>query len=292
MIPYVTRRAVFTVLCFFVAVSADAADLPNGMSLAPTSPLYFATADTVVRDLPNSDARRLGQIDKGQHVSVTGKVVTSDTASADTGSNWLAVKRPGGAVGYARAATLVAMIDGTLKTPLAGKLSAPDRPDCRYAVSFEGHSPVADAIQQTADYNIAFECDSKGSDTPLAFNAGMFITELPFDAQRAVYQINIDLWDMRVNDEDVLSVTSLYDPAAQQVSFDHVTDDKLGDGTGVGPESAADVPAALAAAIRIAHKVWQDGAWQQLSQLPKPGPDDDDPGGLPSDKAPDDTIED
>lgn len=266
----VTRRAVFTVLCFFAAGWAHAADLPKGMSIAPSHPLYYVTRDAYIRELPDNNAARIGQITKGQHLSVAGKVVVPKSK----GPNWLALKRADGTYGYVFGAALLPMIDGTLKAPLQGKLAAPERPECRYIVSYEGRTRVADDIQQTADYDIAFECEGK-SDTPLTFNAGMFITELPFEEQREIYQINIDLWDMRVNDEDALSVTALYDPSAQKVTFDRVNDDRLGNGKDVAAEPASDVPAALAGALKIAHRVWQDGVWDQLAQAAKSDTDGD-----------------
>jgi hypothetical protein len=257
-------RAVLAVLCCF-AVPANAADLPKGMSLVSGHTLYFVTRDAFVRELPDNNATRIGQIMKGQRITVAGKVVIPKSK----GPNWLALKRPDGTIGYVFGAALQPMLDGTLKAPLHGKLSTPERPNCRYIVAFEGRTHVADDIQQTADYDVAFECDGKDADSPLTFNAGMFITELPFEESRESFQINIDLWDVRVNEEDVLSVTALYDLNANRVSFDRVNSDKLGNGKGISPEAATDVPSALSGAIKIAHKVWQPGAWEQLALTPR-----------------------
>lgn len=264
MISNVMRRAVLAVLCCF-AVPASAADLPKGMSLVDGHTLYFVTRDAFVRELPDNNANRIGQIMKGQRITVAGKVLIPKSK----GPSWLALKRPDGAIGYVFGAALQPMLDGTLKAPLHGKLSARERPNCRYVVGFEGRTQVADELQQTADYDIAFECDGKDADKPLTFNAGMFITELPFEESREVFQINIDLWDVRVNEEDVLSVTALYDLNAKRVSFDRVNDDKLGNVKGIAPENASDVPSALTGAIKIAHRVWQPNAWTQLAQVPR-----------------------
>jgi hypothetical protein len=243
---------------------ANAADLPPGFTLTPTVPRYLVLRDAYVRAAPDNNAERIGGVAKGQRIAVVGKILVPKTKD----THWIAVKLRGGRTGYVFGTALVAAIDGALKAPLTGALAAPDRPDCRYTVTFEGKSQVADDVQQTADYDVALECVWRG--TPLAFGAGMFITELPFQERHDVFQINIDLWDMRVNDEDVLSVTALYDPMAQRVAFESVNDETLGSGNGVAPAPAADVPAALSAALAIAHKVWQERAWEILASMPKP----------------------
>jgi hypothetical protein len=213
--------------------------------------------------------RRIGQIMQGQRITVAGTVV----APRSKGPSWLALKRPDGKVGYVFSAALVAMIDGALKTPLRGKLSARGRPDCRYIISFEGRTQIAGESQQTADYDIAVECTGKDTDMPVTFNAGMFITELPFDGKRDAYQINIDLWDLRVTGEDFLTITALYDPNTKRVSFDRVNDDKMRTPALIPPEPAADVPAALAGALRMTYGLLPASTWEQLAQTPQPEPE-------------------
>ena len=264
MIAFVPRALLFVVLCLLAACPAMAADLPAGITLTPTQPFQFVVRDAFVRDAPDNNATRIGQVTKGQRISVAGKFVVPKS----NGTYWLALKQPNGKIGFVFGTALLPMIDGTLKAPLNGKLAAADRPDCRYVVSFEGRTQVADDIQQTADYDIAFDCNMPNG-APLTFNAGMFITELPFAEKREVHQINIDLWDVRVNGEDILSVTSLYDPTGKRVSFDRGNDEALNTGRGIAAEPAADVPAALAAALKIAHKSWQPAVWERLSQIPK-----------------------
>ena len=264
-------RIVFVALVFLGAFpgSASAADLPKGMSIVPAHPLYYVTRDAYVRELPNNESARIGQIMKGQRLTVAGKVVIPKSK----GPNWLALKRPDGTVGYVFSAALVAMIDGTLAAPLQGKLSAQGRPECRSVVAFEGRTQIAGETQQTSDYDVAFECAGRDADTPLTFNAGMFITELPFDDKRDVYQINIDLWDMRVNGEDFLSITALYDPNAKRVSFDRVNDETMHTPALIPPETAADVPAALAGALHMTYSILPTSIWDQLALTPKPEPE-------------------
>ncbi len=264
MIVFVPYRLLFTIVCLVMASPALAADLPAGVTLTPTQPIQFVVRDAFVRDAPDNNATRIGQLTKGQRIPVAGKVVVPKS----NGTYWLALKQPNGKIGFVFGTALLPMIDGTLKAPLNGKLTAADRPDCRYVVSFEGRTQVADDIQQTADYDIAFDCKMQ-TGTPLTFNAGMFITELPFEEKREVHQINIDLWDVRVNGEDILSVTALYDPASKRVTFDRGNDEALSTGRGIAAEPAVDVPAALAAALKIAHKSWQPSVWERLSQIPK-----------------------
>jgi hypothetical protein len=271
------RRIAFAALCLFaasaVAGPTTAADLPKGMSLVPGHPLYYVTRDAFVRELPSNDSPRIGQIMKGQRLTVAGKVVVAKSK----GPSWLALKRPDGKVGYVFGAALVAMIDGALKTPLQGKLSERDRPECRYVVSFEGRTQIAGESQQTADYDIAFECAGKNADAPLIFNAGMFITELPFDEKSEVFQINIDLWDLRVKVDDILSITALYDPSARRVSFDRVNDDKMRTPALIPPEPANDVSGALAAALHMTYSILPTDIWDRLAQMSKAEPESTSP---------------
>jgi hypothetical protein len=248
--------------------SANADDLPPGFTVTPTLPRYLVLRDAFVRELPDNAAERIGGVAKGQRIAVQGKVIVPKTKD----THWLAIRMRDGRIGYVFGTQLLPVIDGTLRTPLTGSLAAPQRPDCRYSVTFTGKSQVADDPQLTADYDVEFDCMWKGA--ALGFSAGMFITELPFQDRRDVFQINIDLWDMRVNDEEVLSVTALYDPLAKRVAFESVNDDTLGDGKGIEPRTAEDVPGALGAALAIAHRVWRERAWEILATMPKPEPAD------------------
>jgi hypothetical protein len=246
---------------------AQAQDLPPGVTLTPTLPKYFVLRDAFIRAAPDNNAERLGGVAKGRRIPVLGKALVGKSKDA----HWVALKLRDGRVGFVFGAALTPVIDGTLRTPLQGNLGGPGRPDCGYTVIFEGKSQVADDVQQTADYDVVFECSYRGA--PLVFNAGMFITELPFQERRDVYQINIDLWDMRVNDEDVLSVIALYDPLAKRVAFENVNDEMLGNGKDIVPVHAADVPKALAGALQIAYMVWNERTWEILVTLPKPETD-------------------
>ena len=265
------QAAVCALLLVFLALGqAQAQEMPPGVTLVPTLPRYFVARDAFVRAAPDNAAERIGSLAKGRRVAVLGKALVGKSKEA----HWVALKLKDGRIGFVFAAAVVPAIDGSLRVPLKGKLAAPDRPECRYTVTYEGRSQVADDVQQTADYDVAFECSFRG--TPLAFAAGMFITELPFQERRDVFQINIDLWDMRVNDEDVLSVTALYDPMAKRVAFESVNDETLGNGKNVAPRPADNVPGALAAALAIAHAVWRERAWERLASLPKPESDKSD----------------
>jgi hypothetical protein len=244
--------------------SAIAADLPSGYTMLPTLPRYLVLRDAFVRALPDNAAERIGGVAKGQRIAVQGKVIVPKAKDA----HWVAIRLRDGRTGYVFGTQLLPVIDGTLRAPLIVSLAAPERPDCRATVTFTGKSDVADDPQQTADYDVEFACLWKGA--PLSFTAGMFITELPFQDRRDVFQINIDLWDMRVNDEEVLSVTALYDPMAKRVAFESVNDETLADGKGVEPRPADDVPGALGAALAIAHRVWGERAWEILAAMPKP----------------------
>ncbi len=273
--PWTRRTAVFALLVIVLVLGpARAEDLPSGVTLLPTLPRYFVLRDAFVRVAPDNNAERIGSVAKGLRIAVLGKALVGKSKEA----HWLALKLRDGRIGFVFATAVVPAIDGSLRVPLEGKLAAPNRPDCRYTAVFEGKSQVSDDVQQTADYDVAFTCSFRGA--PISFGAGMFITELPFQERRDVFQINIDLWDMRVNDEDVLSVTALYDPMAKRVAFESVNDETLGDGKTVTPRPADDVPGALAAALAIAHAVWQERAWERLASLPKPesgNPDEAEP---------------
>ena len=242
------------------SIDCRAADLPAGMTLQPVQQRYYVIKDAFMREAPDTSAARVGGVTKGQEVSVTGRAVYAK--SKGNSLPWLQIKRTNGSIGYVFGDALVPMIDGTLPAPLEGKLEASGHPDCRYIVSIESKNPVPDEAQQTADYNVAMACKLK--DGEIAFGAGMFITEMPYQKEKELYQINVDLWDMPITDEDILSVTALYDPNANKVSFDRVNDPNFAKGAGIAPMNAQSVPAALAGALAIAHKAWQPAVWDTL----------------------------
>lgn len=244
------------------SIDCSAADLPPGMTLQPVQQRYYVIKDAFMREAPDTGSNRVGGVTKGQEVSVTGRAVYAK--SKGTSIPWLQIKRTNGSIGYVFGDALVPMIDGTLPAPLEGRLEASGHPECRYIVSFESKNPVPDEAQQTADYNVAMAC--KLREAEIAFGAGMFITEMPYQKDKEIYQINVDLWDVQITDEDTLSVTAFYDPRAGKVSFDRVNDTKYGKGAGIAPVNAQSVPAALAGALSIAYKAWQQPVWDALAK--------------------------
>ncbi|NQV56938.1 MAG: SH3 domain-containing protein [Rhodospirillales bacterium] len=229
----------------------------NEIVLVPLKAIYLVTRDTNVRAKPATKSQQIGKLKKGQKIKPLGMA---------KGTGWIAVRIGNGETGYVYFKMMAPMIDGALKSALKGKLSRTGAPDCRYRINFKGKSEVEADVQRISDYSVAFKCTADKK--LLDFNAAMFLTELPYrEASTGTYQINVDLRQMPVEekDDDVLSVTVLFEPEKSKISFDVLTDAGFSSGEKIKPEKAATVSDALKGAVSMAYRSWGKKAWDQLT---------------------------
>jgi len=182
------------------------------------------------------------------------------------GTEWIAVLIPKmGKYGFVYGTALAAVIDGRLKNSIRGNLTGAGLPSCHYRIFFEGKFKIEGEKQRTSDYRVPFQCDYKTK--TIKFTATMFLTEFPYqDRRKEVYQINVDLTGLPLEEEDVLSVITLYHPRKREIIFDGLNDKSMGSGKKVSPVKAEDVRKALIGAVEIAHQAWGKKLWRALAE--------------------------
>ncbi|MFP6734785.1 MAG: SH3 domain-containing protein [Rhodospirillales bacterium] len=228
---------------------------PAPVTIVPEKAPYVILRDINVRRRPDTKSKRIGRFKKGTLIQSTGRA---------RGTGWIQVRTDKIQVGFVYSAMVAPLIDGALKSNIEGRLARPGLLACRYTIEFEGKSQIEKELQRTADYAVPFACTLAGK--PLNFTATMFLTELPYrESGPPIYQINVDLRDMPLEGEDVLTVIALYNTKKAQVSFDTVNDKSFGSGAKIAPKNAAGLDAALKAAIEIAYASWGKAAWEQLA---------------------------
>ncbi len=225
-----------------------------GQSLSASAATYFVLTDANVRGKPLTKSRRVGRMRKGIRIQAAGKA---------KGTNWVAVRKEGEDWGFVYAAALAPVLDGSISAPLSGRLAVDDLPECEYNIRYEGSHPVDGDVQVISDYAVALSCDLEGE--KLAFTATMFLTELPYrDLRKDIFQVNVDLPEVKDKEEEIMSVTSLYEYGKNEVTFHAVTIDSLARPQPQKKKKAEATPAVLRAAMEFAHAAWGPGVWAAL----------------------------
>ena len=225
-----------------------------GQILSASAATFFVLTDANVRGKPATKSRRVGRMRKGIRIQAAGKA---------KGTNWVAVRKEGEDWGFVYAAALVPVLDGSISAPLSGRLAVEDLPKCEYNIRYEGRHPVDGDVQVISDYAVALSCDLEGG--KLAFTATMFLTELPYrDLRKDIFQVNVDLPDVKDNEEEIMSVTSLYEYGKKEVAFHAITIDSLARPQPKKKKKAEAITAVLRAALEFAHEVWGPGVWAAL----------------------------
>ena len=225
------------------------------VTIVPERAPYVILRDINVRGGPNTKSKRIGRFKRGALIQSAGRA---------RGTGWIQVRTGNkGQIGFVYSKMAAPLIDGALKSNIKGRVAGPGKTTCRYMIEFEGKSRIEKELQRTADYAVPFKCKADGA--PLNFTATMFLTELPYkESGPAVYQINVDLRDMPLEGEDVLTIISLYNPKKAQTNFDTVNDKTFASGAKIAPKATSRLDAALKAAVEIAHAAWGKAAWDQL----------------------------
>ena len=259
----VSRFNVCTILCAAVLLWASAPGYAEsksqkflGQILTASAATYIVLTDANVRGKPVTKSPRVGRVRKGIRVEAAGKA---------KGTNWVAVRKEGEDWGFIYAAALAPVLDGAVSAPLSGKLAGDALPECEYNIRYEGRHPVDGDIQIISDYAVELLCDMKGG--KLAFTATMFLTELPYqDLRKDIFQVNVDLPEVKDKEEEIMSVTSLYEYGKNEVTFHAVTIDSLARPQLKKKKKAEATPAVLRAAMEFAHAAWGPGVWAALDR--------------------------
>jgi len=248
-------------LSLIVVTAVRATDPFEKVKLTPSVKTYLVIKNINVREKPLTKSKRVGQFRNKSVVKAVGKA---------KGTKWVAVQKDGKNFGFVYGTALVPMIDGKLTEPINGNLSTKTvgkmkLPPCHYQIQFEGRVKVEGDMQVTSDYQLPVQCDYKKK--PIKFTATMFITELPYlDNRKPVYQINVDVHNIPMEDEDVFSSTILYHFLKKEITFDGVNKEDMRNAAKIANMKAANVIEALKGAVVMAHRSWGPKIWIALAK--------------------------
>jgi hypothetical protein len=244
---------------------ASAAEPFANIKLTPASKIYFVAKDVNVRAGAKTKSTRVGRLRKGARITAVGKA---------KGSEWVAVQKDGKDFGFVYGTALIPLIDGRLSNPVSGNLEARSfggrkLPPCHYKIIFDGKVEIEGELQTTSDYILNMECDYKKK--TLKINASMFVTEMPYLGDRKpIYQINVDLFNIPIEDDDIFSATMFYHALKNEISFDGVSKPAFGAKGKIVKKKAPDLSAALKGAVAMAHQSWGAKVWAMLAKAEEP----------------------
>ncbi len=257
--PRVFLLSPLLVAVFLLVSSPVAAAEFLGVNIEPAKSLYLVLKDANVRAKPETKSKKIGTIRQGSHIRGMGV--------AKGGAGWIAVvNKDGKPFGFVYATALSPIIDGKLKKELTGSVRLKNGIRCDYIIRYRGRSEADGEPIEIADYDLIGTCRDKGK--RFRFFAPMFMTEGAYDlSDKQVYQINIDIVEIRADLDTVLSTVTFYHAKRRKVVFDSVT---IKDYAGKKPLkslAAATVPEALKDAVEIAFRSWNKKVWKTLIEI-------------------------
>ena len=256
---------------------AQAAERFKGVTLDPVSGSYLATRDAPVLEAPGAGpgsgvpksrpatkgkekpaapkptAKKVGELKKGEEVTVFGKSGT-----------WLAVRKGEERLGFVAADALAPILDGTLAQEIAGAVAAGGY-NCRYVIRFEGRTVVEIGPGRLADYSASFACE-RGS-ARFSFETPMFMSEISHQGgPKPVYQIALDVLGISPDPDQAFSTILFYDRDKGDVALETAWPaDWLVKGK-PSPRRAGDVASALAQAAELTLSSWGPKPWEALAK--------------------------
>jgi len=245
------------VLLALIVLPASAAEKFLGAEIVSGPGTYLVLKDANVRAKPETKSKKIGTVKEGQRLSSSGIV--------HAGAGWVAVLRNGEPFGFVYATALMAVLDGTLAKDLTGSVRVEGGIDCDYTIRFRGRSNAEGEALEIADYDLTSNCRGGGA---FYFWAPMFMTEGAYDlSDKQVYQISVDLLDIRDDLDNVFSTISLFDLKKKKVIFDSHTIKGFGVKNMPKDRPAGSVPKALGGAAEMALKSWNGKIWKTLAKM-------------------------
>lgn len=234
---------------------AAADEVYRGVTIKPLSGRYLVLKDVNVRAGPKTKSKRIGRLRAGEWVDAFGR--PKDAA-------WIAVKKDGKKIGFVFAPVLVPIIDGELKKPVSGKISARKNIKCDFTIKFVGKSKVQGEVFKISDYESHFNCQQKNK--KFKFFLPMFITEGPYQvSKKPHYQISIDILQVDIDNFDQrLSTILIYQHNKKRVVYDAITVKEFGKKPAIQFKKAKSVSSALKGAVEIAAGAWGPKIWKAL----------------------------
>jgi len=246
------------VLLALFALPASAAEKFLGAEIVSGPGAYLVLKDANVRTKPDTKSKKVGTVKEGQRLRSPGMV--------HGGAGWVAVLKDGEPLGFVYATTLMAVLDGTLAKDLTGSVGVEGGLNCDYTIRFRGRSKAEGEALEIADYDLT--CNCRGGGGAFYFWAPMFMTEGAYDlSDKLVYQISVDLLDIRDTLDNVFSTTSLFDLKKKKVVFDSHSIKGYGIKNMPKERPAGSVPKALVGATEMALKSWNGKVWKTLAKM-------------------------
>lgn len=224
-----------------------------GAEITPFSAIYVVRADVNIRAKPSQKSKRVGKLEEGERIEAAGRAK----------GGWVAYREQGKEIGFVYEPVLYPVIESALGEEITGTLSSGGRPTCDFTLSFIGKTEAEGQIFQIGDYEIDWSCRQ---DTKQAtFSTPMFLTEGPYTPKKpALHQVTIDILDLSVNLEEVLSTNFVFDHEKMQISFDGISAKRFGSAPDPAKAEVASLAAALATCIKFAYESWSTALWSEL----------------------------
>ena len=246
---------------FLLPVGVQSSDPFAGITLVPAAKTYLVIKDINVRAGPKTKFALVGRLRKREQIKAAGKA---------RGTEWIAIKKNGKNFGFVYGTALVQMLDGRLLNPIRGNLESRTiegqyLPPCHFKIKFDRKSKVERELQITSDYILDIECDYKKN--TIKINASMFLTELPYlKPKDPIYQINVDLYNISIVDDNIFSVTVLYNTLNNAIKFEGVNTKEVMSKIKIASKKVMSVSAALKGAVVMAHQSWGPKIWSELEK--------------------------
>ena len=250
----------------YTRASPDFLSVRETMACLWALPIIVSASQSPILFLPSTISGRSSILTLFIRLPRRGAVVAA--MGKAKGTEWVAVQKDGKDFGFIYGSALVPMIDGTLTSPLKGILNSPSLPVCRYSINFEEKIKVVGDNQVTSDYLVPMDC--KITNKAIKFIATMFITELPYlEQKKEIYQINVDLLGIPLEEDEVLSAIILYHAKKDQISFDGLSGKSMRGSAKISDQKVKSVPQALRGALVMAHSAWGKKLWAELVKQSK-----------------------
>ncbi len=221
--------------------------------IRPFSAIYVVRKDVNIRAKPTQKSKRVGKLEEGTRIEAAGRAK----------GGWIAYRAAGKDIGFVYEPVLYPVIESTLTEDIMGTLSSGGRPTCEYVLRFIGKTEAQGQIFQIGDYEIDWTC--RQNDEEATFSTPMFLTEGPYIGSKpALHQITIDILDLSVNLEEVLSTNFLFNHETMEMTYDSISASRFGNEPKLKQKVAASIPDALRTAVVISYVTWNTILWTEL----------------------------
>lgn len=252
----------FVLLTFMLSLSPawavdDREILFLGHPILPRAGTYLVTKDVTIRDVPDTDGKKVGSFEAGDRVQIVGRAKGS----------WMAVRDEKKDLGFLYALVLTPLLSDAAKAPLSGTAQFTGGA-CGYKIIYDGDTAIEGQEFNSFDYHVNFEC--RYEDRTFSFKAPMFISEGPYNSGRnPVHQIGIDVLELAQDYDQFFSTNLLYDRDKGQVRFDSSNVKKYKAKKIPDPLPATTGAEALTAGIALGLRSWSAEFWKDLAEALK-----------------------